>query len=120
MTILVGFAPDGRGRAVLHLATLLARSAGDELVVCSVVPASWFPGEAKVDAEYQSYLEGSAGEALEHARARLPADVPATFLTHHGRSIAAGRRSSCRGWARTRRTSSCRPARASPPRPLGR
>jgi nucleotide-binding universal stress UspA family protein len=90
MTMVVGFAPDGRGRAVLHLAAMLARSAGDELVVCSVVPASWFPGEAKVDAEYQSYLDGSAGEALEHARSRLPGDIPATFLTHHARSIAAG------------------------------
>jgi len=39
MTMVVAFAPDGRGRAVLHLAALLARSGGEDLVVCAVVPA---------------------------------------------------------------------------------
>ena len=56
MTIFVGFAPDGRGRAVLHLAGMLARSTGDELVVCAVVPAPWPPSPARVDAEYRAYL----------------------------------------------------------------
>ena len=34
MTFVVGFAPEGRGRAV-HLAGMLARSAGDDLVLCA-------------------------------------------------------------------------------------
>jgi nucleotide-binding universal stress UspA family protein len=90
MTMVVGFAPDGRGRAVLHLAGMLARSAGDELLVCAVIPLPWPPSPARVDAEYRAYLEGAANDALEQARARLPADLPARYLVHHARSAPAG------------------------------
>jgi nucleotide-binding universal stress UspA family protein len=90
MTMVVGFAPDGRGRAVLHLAAMLARSGGEDLLVCAVVPSPWPPSPAKVDAEYQSYLQGVAENALSRARARLPADVPASFEVAHARSDAAG------------------------------
>jgi nucleotide-binding universal stress UspA family protein len=90
MTMVVSFAPDGRGRAVLHLAAMLARSAGEDLVVCAVVPASWPPSPAKVDAEYQEYLKGAAENALSRARARLPSDVPSSFEVLHARSAAAG------------------------------
>jgi nucleotide-binding universal stress UspA family protein len=90
MTIVVGFAPDGRGRAVLHLAAMLARSSDDDLVVCAVIPASWPPSLARVDAEYRGYLETVAKEALDQARDRLPADIPATFTVQHARSAPAG------------------------------
>jgi nucleotide-binding universal stress UspA family protein len=90
MTIVVGFAPDGRGHAVLHLAALLARSGGEDLRVCAVVPADWPPSPAKVDAEYQSYVQGAADNALSRARGRLPADVPASFEVLHARSAPAG------------------------------
>jgi nucleotide-binding universal stress UspA family protein len=90
MTLVVGFAPDGRGRAVLHLAGMLARSSGDDLVVCAVVPSPWPPSPARVDAEYRAYLDGAANDALEQARARLPADIPATHVVHHARSAPAG------------------------------
>jgi nucleotide-binding universal stress UspA family protein len=90
MTMVVGFAPDGRGRAVLHLAAMLARSGGEDLVVCAVVPSSWPPSPAKVDAEYQDYLQGTAENALSRARARLPSDVPSSFEVLHARSAAAG------------------------------
>jgi len=90
MTIVVGFAPDGRGRAVLHLAAMLARSADDDLVVGAVVPQPWPPSPARVDAEYQAYLDATANSALEQARARLPADVRATYAVHHARSAPAG------------------------------
>ena len=49
MTLVVGFAPDGRGRGVLHLSAMLARSTGDDLVVCAVIPAPWPPSPARVD-----------------------------------------------------------------------
>jgi signal transduction histidine kinase len=75
MTMVVGYAPDGRGRAVLHLAAMLARSGGDDVVLCAIVPTSWPPSPAKVDAEYQSYLETTAHEALSQARERLPEDL---------------------------------------------
>jgi nucleotide-binding universal stress UspA family protein len=89
MTMVVGIAPDGRGRAALHLAGMLARSADDDLVLCAVVPAPWPPSPA-VDAEYRAHLERTANEALDEARARLPADISATTLVHHARSAPAG------------------------------
>jgi nucleotide-binding universal stress UspA family protein len=90
MTMVVGYAPDARGRAVLHLAAVLGRAAGDDLVVCAVVPASWPPSPARVDAEYRAHLDRLAGAALEQARARLPSDVPADYVVHHARSAPAG------------------------------
>jgi hypothetical protein len=54
MTLLVGYAPDGRGAAVLHLAAMLARSAQDDLVVCAVVPSCGVrkPGRSHAAARY--------------------------------------------------------------------
>ena len=90
MTMIAGYAPDERGKAALHLAGMLARSGDDDLVVASVLPAPWIPGMAKVDAEYREYLDETAAEALERARAYLPGDVPATFVPHTSRSAPAG------------------------------
>lgn len=90
MTLLAGFAPDGKGRGVLHLAALLARSSGEPLVIGAVIPRSWPPGLARVDAEYHSYLDTTAEEALATARRRVPDDVEATFVAHHARSAPAG------------------------------
>lgn len=90
MTMIVGFAPDERGRAALHLAGLLARSAHDDLVVATVVPAPWIPGMAKVDSEYRQYLDETADAALQRARTGLPDDQPATFVRHSARSAAVG------------------------------
>ncbi len=76
MTMIVGYAPDERGKAALHLASMFARSSGDDLVVASVVPAPWFPGMAKVDAEYRDYLDECcrrgprAGQGLPARRRR--------------------------------------------------
>jgi nucleotide-binding universal stress UspA family protein len=90
MTMLVAYAPDGHGRAVLHLAAMLARSAQDDLVLCAVVPVSWPPSPARVDAEYQEHVHRAAEEALAGARERLPDDVSVTTLVHHARSTPAG------------------------------
>ena len=90
MTMIVGYAPDERGKTALHLASMLARSAGDELVVCSVVPAPWVPGMARIDAEYRKQLDEIADQALEVARRNLPGDVPARFVRHSARSAPAG------------------------------
>jgi nucleotide-binding universal stress UspA family protein len=90
MTMVVGFAPDGRGHAVLHLAGMLARSGGEDLLVCAVVPQPWPPSPARVDAEYRAYLEGVAESALSRARARLPSNVSATYQVEHARSAPAG------------------------------
>ncbi len=90
MTLVVGIKPGGSERAPLHLACMLARSRGDDVVLCAVVPLSWPPGLAKVDAEYRAHLDGIARDALERAHARLPEDVSAESVVHHARSAAAG------------------------------
>jgi nucleotide-binding universal stress UspA family protein len=90
MTLVVGYAPDGRGGAVLQLAGMLARSAQDDLVVCAVVPSPSPPGPAQVDSEYRRFLDCMARTALERARERLPDDVTAATLVHHARSAPAG------------------------------
>ena len=90
MTMLVAYAPDGRGRAVLHLAAMLARSAGDDLLVGAVVPTSWPPSPARVDAEYQEAIVRAAEDALATARERLPDDIPVTTVVHNARSTPAG------------------------------
>jgi nucleotide-binding universal stress UspA family protein len=90
VTLLVAYAPDGRGRAVLHLAGMLARSSGDDLLVCAVVPRPWPPSPARVDAEYRAELASAAEHALAQAQARLPDDVSRATLIHHARSTPAG------------------------------
>lgn len=90
MTMIVGYAPDERGGAGLHLAVMLARTAGDDLVVACVVPAPWVPGMARIDAEYHRALNEMADRALERAKADLPAGVPASFVRHSARSAPAG------------------------------
>ena len=90
MTLVVGLAPDGRGQAVLHLAGMLARSAGDDLVACTVVPARWPLGHAEEESEYRRFLDGMAQAALERARVRLPGDVAGNWVVHHARSAPAG------------------------------
>jgi nucleotide-binding universal stress UspA family protein len=90
MTLVVGYAPDGRGRAVLHLAGMLARSGGEELVLCAIVPEFWPPSPARVDAEYQAYVEREASEVLERARERIGDDVTVSIAVHHAESVPAG------------------------------
>lgn len=90
MTIVAGFDPDAHGRAVLHLAAMLARSADDDLVVCAVIPESWPPGPGRVDAEYRAQVEALAEDALTQARSRIGEDVPIQLVVEHARSAAAG------------------------------
>ena len=90
MTLVVGYAPDGHGGAVLQLAGMLARSAQEDLVVCAVVPSPWPEGSVQADSEYRGFLDGMARAALERARERLPGDVATAFLVHHARSAPAG------------------------------
>jgi nucleotide-binding universal stress UspA family protein len=90
MTILVGYAPDERGKAGLQLGSMLARSADVDLVVGCVLPAPWVPGMARIDAEYREELERTADRALEQAEASLAPGVRASFVRHGARSAPAG------------------------------
>ena len=90
MTIVAGYAPDERGREAVHLAAMLARAAGEELVITSVVPAPWAPGMARIDAEYRDELDRHADRALERAKKAVPDDLLASFVRHSARSAPAG------------------------------
>jgi len=90
MSLLVAHAPDEHGGAAVQLAAMLARSAGDDLVVCTVVPAPWSPGLARIDAEFRAFLDQTAQEALARARAAVPGDVRAAYQVEHARSAPAG------------------------------
>jgi nucleotide-binding universal stress UspA family protein len=90
MTVLVGLAPGGRGRAPVHLAAMMARSTGEPVVVCAVAPAPWPPGIARIDAEYRQYMDEAARQVLDDARQRLADDIQASFETVHARSAPSG------------------------------
>lgn len=90
MSVLTGVRPDDREPTALRLGAMLARSAGEELVVCTVVPPAWPVGVGRVDAEYQEYLDGIAREALDRARAGCPAGLRADYVVVHARSVPAG------------------------------
>jgi nucleotide-binding universal stress UspA family protein len=90
MTILVGYPINRRAKAVLSMAGVLARSSGEELVVCTIIPAPWMPGLSRADQGYRSYIDDSANAALAQARADLPPDVPAKFTTADARSAPSG------------------------------
>ena len=90
MTILVGYPINRRAKAVLRMAEMLARSSGEELVVCVVIPAPWMPGLSRADEGYRSYINESADAALAQARADLAPDVPAKFTTVDARSAPSG------------------------------
>ncbi|MHA6621945.1 universal stress protein [Pseudonocardia sp. DLS-67] len=90
MTVLVGLPRDERAAAAVQLGVMLARSLDRELVVCTVVPPPWPPGMARIDAEYQEFLDRSAREAIEQARRMVPGDRPAEFVTARARSTSAG------------------------------
>jgi hypothetical protein len=87
VTILAGFSPDESGTAALHLGALLARSASDRLAVCTVATMIWPPNAHGIDMKYRAYVGELAEHALVEAKARTPADVDATFLVHHARSV---------------------------------
>jgi nucleotide-binding universal stress UspA family protein len=90
MTVLVGLPRDERATAAVHLGVMIARSLDADLLVCTVVPPPWPPGMARIDAEYQEYLDRAAQEAIEQAQGMVPGDRPASFLVARARSTSAG------------------------------
>lgn len=90
MTIVLGLPRDRRATASMHLGAQLARSVGEELVVCTVVPAPWPAGIDRMDAQYQQHLDETAADALARAKADIPDDVVASFHVERARSTPAG------------------------------
>ncbi|MFT3798794.1 universal stress protein [Microbacterium sp.] len=90
MTILVGYRADESGAAALSLATLLARSADTDLVVCAIVANAWPVDPTNLDTAYLDYLDRMAEQHLAQARARVTGEVRATFVAHHAGSVPKG------------------------------
>lgn len=90
MTVVVGCPPRDPAAGALRLGALLAKSSGEALLVVVVIPEPWVPGMARVDAEYQQFLDDQADEALEEARRALPPDLPASFLRIRASSAPRG------------------------------
>ncbi|WP_431220013.1 universal stress protein [Leifsonia xyli] len=90
MSILVGVDPAHRSASALHLAAMLARSAGADVVVAVVHPPAWPTTAGGADAEWRGYTADNANTALDHAAAVLGGDIPAQYLLHEAPSARRG------------------------------
>jgi nucleotide-binding universal stress UspA family protein len=90
MAFVAGYSPQESGTAALELATVLARSTGQELVVAVVVASPHLTLDPDVDEASVKVLTAWGEAALERARATMPDDVRGRFVVRHARSIPAG------------------------------
>jgi nucleotide-binding universal stress UspA family protein len=90
MTILVGYPTNRRAKAVLSLAGMIARSSGEDVVVCAVIRDPRVPGIAREDPEFRSYVDELADNALTQASEDMPKDVAVQFTRIDARSIPSG------------------------------
>jgi len=93
MTLVVGFPPGKDDWSSIELGATLARSAGTDLLVVTVVPTVWpTPVAGHTDREFQDWAEHQGGAAVAEAEAILAEhcpDVPAVARWTPGRSIAS-------------------------------
>ncbi|WP_258045840.1 universal stress protein [Leifsonia shinshuensis] len=90
MSIVVGVDPAHRSASALHLAAMLARSSGADLIVAAVVPPAWPTTAGGADAEWRGYTRENADGALDHAAAVLGGSVAAEYLLHEAPSARRG------------------------------
>ena len=90
MAILVGYPTNRRAKAVLSLAGMLARSNGEDVVVCTVILDPRVPGIAREDPGFRSYVDELADNALAQAREDMPTDVAVQFTRIDARSVPSG------------------------------
>jgi nucleotide-binding universal stress UspA family protein len=90
MSIVVGLDPGQRSASPVHLAAMLARSAGTDLVVAVVLPGAWPMTAGGADAEWRRYARDAANAVLDHAAAVLGDSVPAEFVLHEAPSARRG------------------------------
>lgn len=90
MTVMIAVPPEQHAKAPVLLGAMLARSSGEDLHLCAIVPSAWPPSPARVDAEYRAYVEQSARTAIDEALALLPGDAVARTVVHHARSVPRG------------------------------
>lgn len=91
MSIVVGFGPDARANAGLELAAQVARTTGEQIVLCCVVQDRWSSPALRdpvgIDDDWHRQVYASAHEALSAARDRLPEDLPVSQVVRRGRSV---------------------------------
>jgi nucleotide-binding universal stress UspA family protein len=91
MTIVVGYTAQDSGTSGLELASLLARSTGEPLVVAVVITTMHAGGTPElVDGDYLGPLAEWGRSVLDRARTSLPRDVEATFEVRQASSIPRG------------------------------
>ncbi|MEY9951529.1 universal stress protein [Leifsonia sp. EB34] len=90
MSIVVGVDPAHRSASALHLAAMLARSSGTDLLVAAVVPPAWPTTAGGADAEWRGYTRDNADSALDHAAAVLGGSVAAEYLLREAPSARRG------------------------------
>ena len=90
MTIVVGVDPAHRSASALHLAAMLARSSGEDLLVAAVVPPAWPASAGGADAEWRGYTRDTANGALDHAAAVLGGEAGAEYLLQEAPSARRG------------------------------
>lgn len=90
MSIVVGASPNHRSKDSIHLAAMLARSAGTDLVVVAVVPSPWRGRTSQVDRDFRDYLAGQARDSLTELGRALPGDVDARSVVRESDSVSEG------------------------------
>ncbi|WP_295124779.1 universal stress protein [uncultured Leifsonia sp.] len=90
MSIVVGVAPAHRSASALHLAAMLARSSGADLVVAAIVPPAWPTTAGGADAEWRGFTRENADSALDHAAAVLGGSIRAEYLLYEAPSARRG------------------------------
>lgn len=94
MTLLVGFNPDRDDQTAIELGATLARSANQDLLVVSVVPATWpTPVAGHTDREFERWAAERGAQAVAAAEGLLAdhcGDVPSRAVWVPGRSVPAG------------------------------
>jgi len=90
MTILVGYPTNRRAKAVLSLAGKLARSGGEDVVVCTVIRDPRVAGVGRDDTEFRKYADELAAESLARAGEDMAKDVAVQFTRIDARSIPTG------------------------------
>lgn len=90
MTIVVGFGPDARAGSGLDLAGQLARSTGDEVVLCCIVHDAFHSPAVRdfnaVDDDWSREVRAAANDTLTDAASRLT-DLTVTTVVRTGRSV---------------------------------
>lgn len=89
MTILVGYPASRRARAIIDLASMLSRSAGESLTVCTAIRDPRVPGTRREDAKFRDYTDELVNTARANACEDVPDDIQAEFIRADAKSIAS-------------------------------